>query len=182
MKWKLFEYIEEWVISKYIVYLQMQVPRDNRRLILLPLAFFILTLAITWVLEPRKMRKVPLCSSLRERHPCLLQVNISTQQYLLLTPFPCKWSWPHYVCVHTQTCPTLVTPWTVPYQAHLSMGFSRQEYCSGLSFPTPGDLPNPGIEPMFYLASPALAARFFTTVPPGRLHYSYSNPVLQVET
>ena len=178
---ELFEYIEEWVISKYIVYLQMQVPRDNRRSILLPLAFFILTRAITWVLEPRKMRQVPLCSSLRERHPCLLQVNISTQHYLLLTPFPCRWSWPHYVCVHTQTCPTLVTPWTVPYQAHLSMGFSRQEYWSGLSFPTPGDLPNPGIEPMA-LASPALAARFFTTVPPGRLHYSYSNPVLQVET
>ena len=94
------------------------------------------------------MRKVPLCSSLRERHPCLCQVNISTQQYLLLTPFPCKWSWPHYVCVHTQPCPTLVIPWTVPHQAHLSMGFSRQEYWSGLSFPTPGDLPDPGTEPM----------------------------------
>ena len=165
------------VISKYIVYLQIQVPRDNKRLILLPLTFFILTLAITWVLEPKKMRKVPLCSTLRERHPCSRQVNINTQQYLLPTPF----SWLHYVCVHTQTCPTLVTPWTVPHQAHLSMGFSRQAYWSGLSFPTPGDLPNPGIEPMV-LASPALAARFFTTVPPGRLHYSYSNPVLQAET
>ena len=40
-----------------------------------------------------------------------------------------------------------VTPWTVAYQASLSMGFSRQEYWSGLPFPSPGDLPEPGIEP-----------------------------------
>ena len=40
-----------------------------------------------------------------------------------------------------------VTPWTVAHQAPLSMGFSRQEPWSGLSFPSPGDLPNPGIEP-----------------------------------
>ena len=44
--------------------------------------------------------------------------------------------------------------WTVAYQAPLSMGFSRQEYWSGLPFPSPGDLPNPGIEP----GSPALQA------------------------
>ena len=40
-----------------------------------------------------------------------------------------------------------MTPWTVAGQAPLSMGFSRQEYWSGLPFPSPGDLPNPGIEP-----------------------------------
>ena len=40
-----------------------------------------------------------------------------------------------------------VTPWTVAYQAPPPMGFSRQEYWSGLPFPSPGDLPNPGIEP-----------------------------------
>ena len=45
-----------------------------------------------------------------------------------------------------------VTPWAVAYQAPLSMGFSRQEYWSGLPCPSPGDLPNPGIEPR----SPAL--------------------------
>ena len=39
------------------------------------------------------------------------------------------------------------TPWTVAYQASPSMGFSRQEYWSGLPFPSPGDLPKPGIEP-----------------------------------
>ena len=48
---------------------------------------------------------------------------------------------------------SFVTPWTVAHHAPLSMGFSRQEYWSGLPFPSPGDLPNPGTEPK----SPALA-------------------------
>ena len=51
---------------------------------------------------------------------------------------------------------------TVAHQAPLSMGFSRQEYQSGLPCPLPGDLPNPGIKPMF-LTFPALAGGFFTT-------------------
>ena len=46
-----------------------------------------------------------------------------------------------------KSCPTLVTPGTVAHQAPLSMGFSRQEYWSGLPFPSPGDLPDPGINP-----------------------------------
>ena len=54
------------------------------------------------------------------------------------------------------------TPWTVAHQAPLSMGFSRQEYWSGLPFPPPGDLPDPVIEPTS-LASPALTGRFSTT-------------------
>ena len=54
-----------------------------------------------------------------------------------------------------------VTPWTLVCQAPLSMGFSRQDYWSGLPCPTPGYLPNPGIKPMS-LMSPALAGRFFT--------------------
>ena len=54
------------------------------------------------------------------------------------------------------------TPWTVARQVPLSMGFSRQEYWSGLLCPPPGDLPNPGFEPTS-LTSPALADRFFTT-------------------
>ena len=50
------------------------------------------------------------------------------------------------------TCVRLfVTPWTVASQAPLSMGLSRQEYCSGLPFPFPGDPPNPGVEPVFYI-------------------------------
>ena len=54
------------------------------------------------------------------------------------------------------------TSWTVSHQAPLTMGFSRQEHWHGLPFPPPGDLPDPGTEPVS-LASPALAGRFFTT-------------------
>ena len=53
-----------------------------------------------------------------------------------------------------KSCPTLAIQWTVACQAPLSMGFFRQEYWSGLPFPSPGDLPNPGIKPR----SPALQA------------------------
>ena len=56
-----------------------------------------------------------------------------------------------------------VTPWTIAYQVPLSMGFSRQEYWNGLPFPSPGDLPHPGIQP----TSPALAGKLFTTEPQG---------------
>ena len=56
------------------------------------------------------------------------------------------------------------TPWTVAYQAPLSMGFSRQEYWCGLPFPSPGDLPNPGIEP----GSPALHTDALPSEPPGK--------------
>ena len=55
-----------------------------------------------------------------------------------------------------------VAPWTVAYQAPPSMGFSRQEYWSGLPFPSPGDLPHPGIEP----GSPTLQADTLTSEPP----------------
>ena len=58
----------------------------------------------------------------------------------------------------------LATPWTVAYQAPLSMGFSRQEYWSGLPCPPPGDLPDPGIEPR----SPALQADSLLFEPPGK--------------
>ena len=56
------------------------------------------------------------------------------------------------------------TPWTVAYQAPASMGFSRQEYWSGLPFPSPGALPNPGIEP----GSPTLEADTLTSEPRGK--------------
>ena len=46
-----------------------------------------------------------------------------------------------------KSCPTLATPWTAARQAPLSMGFSRQGYWGGFPFPSPGDLPDPGIEP-----------------------------------
>ena len=56
------------------------------------------------------------------------------------------------------------TPWTVSYQAPLSMEFSRQEYWSGLPFPSPGDLPDPGIE----AGSPALQADSLPSESPGK--------------
>ena len=67
-------------------------------------------------------------------------------------------------CLVAQLYPTLWTSCTVACQALLSMGFSRQEYWSGLPFSSPRDLPNPGTESM----SPALAGGFFTAEPPGR--------------
>ena len=56
------------------------------------------------------------------------------------------------------------TPWTVAYQAPPPMGFSRQEYWSGLSFPFPGDLPDPRMEP----GSPALQTDALPSEPPGK--------------
>ena len=64
----------------------------------------------------------------------------------------------------TKSCPTLVTQWIVACQAPLPMGFSRQEYWSGLPFPSPGDLPNTGIEPR----SPALQADSLPTLLRGK--------------
>ena len=67
--------------------------------------------------------------------------------------------------VVAQLCSTPATPWTVAHQAPLSVGLSRQEYCSGLLCPPPGDLPNPGVEPVS-LTPPALAGGFFTASAP----------------
>ena len=63
-----------------------------------------------------------------------------------------------------------VIPWTVAHQAPPSLGFSRQEYWSGLPFLSPGDLPDPGIEPR----SPALQADTLTSEPPGK-------PILDIQ-
>ena len=72
------------------------------------------------------------------------------------------WFHVHGVGLVAKLCPTLATSWTVACQAPLSMRFSRQEYWSGLAFPSPGDLPDPGIEP----GSPALEADALTSEPP----------------
>ena len=63
-----------------------------------------------------------------------------------------------------QSCPTLCNPWTVAYLAPLSTGFPRQEYRSGLPFPSSEDLPDPGIEP----GSLAFQADSLTSEPPGK--------------
>ena len=68
----------------------------------------------------------------------------------------------HYTCVLSQVRP-FATPRTVARQAPLSLEFSRSEHRIGLPFPSPGDLPDPGIEP----TSPALSGGFSATEPPG---------------
>ena len=65
---------------------------------------------------------------------------------------------------HLVTTNSLATPWTVAHQTPLSTGFPRQEYWSGWSFPSPGDLPDPGMKP----TPPALAGRLFAPEPPGK--------------
>ena len=62
------------------------------------------------------------------------------------------------VCAFTHVC-LFVTPWTIAHQASLSMKFSRQEYWSGLPFPSPGDVPNPGIKAAS-VVFPALAGKW----------------------
>ena len=74
--------------------------------------------------------------------------------------------------MHAQLCPTLCNAGNCSTPAPLSMRFPRQEYWSGLPFPTPGHIPEPGIKP----ASPALAGRFFTTEPSGK------DPLFQLGT
>ena len=64
----------------------------------------------------------------------------------------------------TQSCPAPCDPWTIAHQLPLFMEFSRQEYWSGLPFPSPGDLPDPGIE----AGSPALQANSLPSEPPGK--------------
>ena len=87
-------------------------------------------------------------------HFCSLP--ITKQEYKSLhknTKYPCLKT----ICMLMLSCSVVsdsATPWTIAHQAPLSMGFSRQEYWSGLPFPPPGDLPHPGIKPMSP-ASPA---------------------------
>ena len=69
------------------------------------------------------------------------------------------------------------TPWTVAHQAPPSMGFSRQEYWSGLPFPSPGDLPDPGIKPR----SPTLQADALTSEPPGKPTFCNKKGLLLLE-
>ena len=71
-------------------------------------------------------------------------------------------------CLVAKLCLALATSWTVALQAPLSVGFPRQEYWSGLPFPSPGDLRDPGIKP----TSPAWTGGFFTTGPPGKSLHS----------
>ena len=107
------------------------------------------------------------------------------QQNVSLSPFPvssfigllpvikpCLWILCCVCWTKSLSCVQLfVTPSTIACQASLSKGFSRQEYWSGLLFPSPGDLPDPGNEPR----SPALQADALTSEPPGKPTKGWSN-------
>ena len=89
----------------------------------------------------------------------------------------------HVLLSHEKTCVCVFSCSVVSdsFQSHglqapLAMGFSRQKYWSELPFPSPGDLPDPGIKPVSP-AAPALADRISTTEPPGKLHYQHPPPV-----
>ena len=84
---------------------------------------------------------------------------------------PCVYTHTHICCcLVAKSCLTLCDPWTAANQAPLSMRFPRQEYWSGLSFPSPGDLSDPGIQQEY----PTLAEGFFTVEPQD--YYDYYSP------
>ena len=89
-----------------------------------------------------------------------------------------KKSWRTYPGAQSVSCVWLfATQWTAARQVPLSMEFSRQEYWSGLSFPTPGDFPKPEIRPMS-LVSPTPAGRSLTTDPPGTPMTLHNSPIV----
>ena len=120
-------------------------------------------------LSPSKLLRCP-------RSQAFLALRDFLRDLLLSSLLPALRLSPFYplcaVCLVAQSCPALCNPMATARQTPPSMGFSRHKYWSGLPFPSPGYLPNSGIEPMT-LASPALAGRFFITVPPGKSHNSW---------
>ena len=104
-----------------------------------------------------------------------LIINFFT--YIFLHIYICHWM--HSVCLLSRA-QLFATPWTVAHQAPLSIEFFRQEHWSGLPYPSLGDLSDSGIKPTSSVA-PALACRFFTTKPLGKIFiYIYIYPVNSV--
>ena len=98
-------------------------------------------------------------------HPCTsMCMNEYTYKPIDMCMYRCVFT---HLCTHglvMKSCLSLVTPWTIGHQAPLSIGFSRQEYWSGLPFPSLGHPPDLGIEHR----SPALQADSFPSMPPGK--------------
>ena len=92
------------------------------------------------------------------------RIGPQTQFPILFLLFPLHAPFVVIVVQSLSRVQLFATPWTIACQAALSMGFPRQEYWSELPFPSPGDLPDPNMEP----ESPALAGGFFTTEQPGK--------------
>ena len=105
--------------------------------------------ATVFIREKRVERK-----GIKKHSPLFLSPLLGRRSFLVISKS----------CCLEPCCISFLTPWTVAHQDPLSMRFPRQEYWSGLSFPSPGDLPDPGIKPL----SPALARRVFTSEPPGK--------------
>ena len=103
-------------------------------------------------------------------HIFTLHISRCTHSHTLIAPTAKDMCSLCYCCCLVGKCLSLSDPMDSSPQAPLSMDFSRQEYWSGLPFPSPGDLPNPGIEPV----SPAVAGRLFTTEPPGKPTHSHT--------
>ena len=95
----------------------------------------------------------------------MLEVLMYFSALSLCHPLPCEWKASEFILFFSRkvVINSSATPWTVVHQALLSVGFSQQECWSRLSFPSPGDIPDPGKEP----ASPAIAGEFLTTDPPA---------------
>ena len=135
-----------------------------------PLPSFPLDLTFLEPLDSLRLWEIPAHASLSKQSPAMLVVHCWLSQSYL---FPCV-----CVCVCACACAwsvshvtLFVTPYTAARQAPLSLGFPKQEYWSGLPFPPPGNLPNPGIKPTS-LAPPALAGGFFTSAPPRKPIFS----------
>ena len=96
----------------------------------------------------------------------ICHTEFASKDLITIFPFRSFWYYEHFftaiVLSHFSCVQLFAILWTVVLQAPLSLGFSRQEYWSGLPFPPPADLPDPGMEPTS-LTSPALAGVFFTT-------------------
>ena len=111
-------------------------------------------------LTPRSLQSLPTTT-----------ISISFHKYHCYLRFPSTW-YLSIMCVlsHFSRVWLFATPWTAAHQVPLSMGFSRQEYWSGLPRSPPGDLPNPGIKAVS-LVPPALAGGFFTTSATWEAHW-----------
>ena len=100
------------------------------------------------------VKAISLKSGTRQGHPLLPLLSNSTRGHCCCC------------CLISKSCLTLLRPHGLQPAKSLSMGFPRQEYCSGLPFPSPGDLPSPGIKPV----TPVSAGRFLTSEPPRKAH------------
>ena len=124
--------------------------------------------SVHWILQARMLEWVAISSSRGSFQPRdWTRVSHVAGRFFLPSEPPGK---PIHICCmlnHSSPVWLFVTQWTVAHQAPLSMGFSRQEYWSGLPCPPPGDLPDPGTERISLMAL-ALAGRFFTTSTYGK--------------